>query len=213
MYLSHWQFPMKPVRVDINIFNRQKFDGYSLEYKFDGWRAIIIADSETRLWTRQKQPILIPDNLATQLKKLNLPCGTVLDGEIWNPAKRGGWKQSPTDTCRITVWDIIRIGSKSLSDTPIEDRRQILNSILKPECDHIKPVQVFEATKENCELAWLQAVQMRESLESRSGFIHGVVLKRNGSPRRDHACRSVEHPDWLKIVFDGMKGWEPRVCR
>jgi ATP-dependent DNA ligase len=177
---------------------------------FDGHRAIVIADSNTQLWTREKRRIDLPDNLAQQLRELNLPRGTVLDGEIWNPAKRGGWKQTRDASCRLTLWDAIQTGTTNLSQQPIEKRREALHALMRPECPHIRAVEVQEATLENCQLAYLQATQMRESMESRSGFIHGVVLKRNGSPRRDHACRSTEHPDWLKIVFDGLSGWAPR---
>jgi ATP-dependent DNA ligase len=180
-----------------------------LSVNFDGWRAIVIVNRVPELWTREKHKIDMPINLATQLRQLDLPVGTVLDGEIWNPLKRGAWKHSNGIECKLTLWDAIRYGTKDISTQPIEERRKALYSLLKPECEHIKAVEVLPATKENCQMIFKEAAEIRTQAV-RSGFIHGVVLKKNGSPRRDHATRSTEHPDWLKIVFDGMSGWAIR---
>ena len=68
----------------------------------------------------------------------------------------------------------------------------------------------MEAGLENLAKVHAEAAKVHADEDFRSGFIHGVVLKRRGSIRRDHPNRSAEHPDWLKVVFDGMKGWEPR---
>ena len=102
---SWWTFPFKPVRVDPGVFDRLDCSLYTAELKFDGWRAVLIAGpSEAELWTREKRRIEIPDSLRSDLDKLRLPTGTVLDGEIWNPEKRGGWKHSKGSECRLTLY-------------------------------------------------------------------------------------------------------------
>lgn len=201
---------MKPVRVLPAILKSLDPKDYTLEFKYDGWRAIVLVEKTASLWTREKKRLEIPKNLQDQLRALELPPGTVLDGEIWNPTKRGGWKQSAGDECKLTLWDCIQIGEKNISKFPIEDRREALHSLLKPEYTAIQPVEVQMATQVNYEIAFKLASEVRAETAARSGFIHGVVLKRNGSPRRDHATRSTEHPDWLKIVFEGMSGWAIR---
>ena len=205
-----WCFPFKPVRVDKNIFERINTSNYTMESKFDGYRAIVIVNRVPELWTREKNRISTPDNLVTQLRQLNLPEGTILDGEIWNPLKRGGWKHSNGVECKLTLWDTIRYGMSDISAHPIEERRKALYSLMKPECEHIQAVEVLPASKENYQKILKEAAEVRADTAIRSGFIHGVVLKRNGSPRRDHATRSTEHPDWLKLVFANMSGWAIR---
>lgn len=177
-----------------------------MEKKYDGFRVVPRTDPySTRLWTREKQPIDATDNLLPQLAALNLKPGTVLDGEIWTPTKRGSWRHDKTVQCLITLWDVIRDGSKDLSKTPLEERRHILQNLVEgTDCPDITVVESVDLTKENYESIKEEANAFRDKTGSRSGFIHGVVIKRKKSPRRDHATRSTEHPDWLKIVFPNM---------
>jgi ATP-dependent DNA ligase len=201
---SWWTFPFKPVRVDPGVFDRLDCSLYTAELKFDGWRAVLIAGpSEAELWTREKRRIEIPDSLRSDLDKLRLPTGTVLDGEIWNPEKRGGWKHSKGSECRLTLWDAIRVGTADMRPKPIEARREALRGLIGAGTDAISCVEVLPASRKIHDESLSEAVRVRGS--SRSGFVHGLVLKRVGSPRRDNNIRCVEHPDWLKIVYPGMQ--------
>jgi ATP-dependent DNA ligase len=198
---SWWSFPFKPVKVDPGVFERLDCSLYTAELKFDGWRAMLIAGpSGTELWSREKRKIEVPDSLKEELERLSLPRGTVLDGEIWNPEKRGGWKHSKGSECRLTLWDAVRVGTVDMRPRPIEIRREALRGLIGAGTDAIGCVEVLPASRESHEEALKEAVKVRGS--SRSGFVHGIVLKRAGSPRRDSNARCVEHPDWLKIVFD-----------
>jgi ATP-dependent DNA ligase len=188
------------VRVDPGIFDRIDCSLYTAEFKYDGWRAVLIAGpSGAELWTREKRRIEVPESLSGAIRSLGLPEGTVLDGEIWNPGKRGGWKHSRGSECRLTLWDAIRVGTVDVRRDPIEERRDILRRLLKGGNEAIGAVKVMPASRAVHDEALAEATRVRGA--SRSGFIHGVVLKRNGSPRRDSNVRSTEHPDWLKIVF------------
>lgn len=204
-FRAWWKFPFKPVRVGEEMLSKLSPGQYDLESKYDGFRVIPRTDPYgTRLWTREKQPIDATDNLTPQLAALNLKSGTVLDGEIWTPTKRGSWRHDKTVQCLITLWDVIRVGSKDLSKTPLEDRRRILQDLIGDNCPDIKVIESIEMTKENYDKIKEEANAFRDKTGSRSGFIHGVVIKRKKSPRRDHSTRSTEHPDWLKIVFPNM---------
>lgn len=201
-----WIYPFKPVRVQESIFEREGGLGnYILERKFDGWRVLVISEAHgVSLWTREKTRIEMPDNLKSQIEDLNLPEGTVLDGEIWTPEKRGAWRHNKKVPCRLTLWDVIKSGKNCLSNSPLEERRKELELLLERKTQDVEIVEWLPATKEAYAEVKREAELFREKSQSRSGFIHGAVLKRRGSPRRDNVVRCIEHADWLKIVVDGM---------
>lgn len=194
------------------LFMKGGFEGYVLEHKFDGFRCLLIVDTKgsAALWTRERKPIAMPDNLQDQVAALNLPAGTVLDGEIWTPTKRGSWRHDKGVVCNLTFWDVIRAGSEDVSQERLEKRHDRLVELLGEGTENVRAVEQQAATPENLEEALRVAKAHRDTTDSKSGFIHGVVLKRLGSPRRDHPTRSTEHPDWVKIVFDGMESGQIR---
>lgn len=203
-----WPFPMKPVRITEANLDSLKLESYTIEPKLDGHRSIVIYGHKIEVWSRQKNKIQVPKHITEQLQELLANFNTILDGEIWMVDKRGGYKNE--EECHLSFWDIIRYNGKDVSKFPIEERRSILNEITKVNLPNIKPVKVFEATKENYFSLVERAKKIREERAIQHGFIHGVVLKKNGSPRRDHCSRSIEHPDWLKILWPKMEGWEPK---
>jgi ATP-dependent DNA ligase len=200
-----WKYPFKPVRATWAAFKTLPMSNYFMEKKYDGWRAIVQVGQEgVTLWTRDKALITMPDNLGRQLAALEMPAGTLLDGEIWNMSKRGAWRHNKSVVCALTLWDAVRIDSRDLSNEPIEIRRQQLEQLLAGhDTPDIKTTEILPADEALARQIDEDAHAMREGV--RSGYIHGVVLKRKGSPRRDHAVRCVEHADWIKIVFDGMQ--------
>jgi ATP-dependent DNA ligase len=201
--LQLWKYPMKPVRASWAVFKTIKLDNYFLERKFDGWRAMVQVGPEgVSLWTRDKVLITMPDNLGKQLAALEMPEGTILDGEIWNMDKRGAWRHNKACVCALTLWDAVRVDTRDLSGEPIEVRRQQLENLLAGKnTPDIKTTEILDADEMLARQIDVEAHTVREGAGARSGFIHGVVLKRRGSPRRDNAISCKEHPDWLKIVF------------
>jgi ATP-dependent DNA ligase len=203
-----WKFPFKPVRAPWSVFQTLTLSNYFMEKKFDGWRAIVQvgANNIVTLWTREKRLITMPDNLNKQLALLQMPEGTLLDGEIWNMSKRGAWKHNRSAVCALTLWDAIRVDTRDFSGEPIEKRREALEKLLEgKDTPDIKATELLAADETIARQIDAEARSFREGSQARSGFIHGVVLKRRGSPRRDNAVRCVEHADWIKIVFDGMQ--------
>jgi ATP-dependent DNA ligase len=122
---------------------------------------------------------------------------------IW--AKRGSWRHNPKEICALTLWDAIRVGKCDISNESLEIRRENLESILsKAETPNIQTTAILNPVESIAREIEQQALTFRNNAQSRSGFVHGVVLKRRGSPRRDNAVRCREHADWIKIVFSGM---------
>lgn len=210
MINAWWMFPFKPVRITEQLFRTTDWSEWTLERKFDGYRAVLIVNGANQLWTRERKPIAMPDNLKDQLEALNLPAGTVLDGEIWTPTKRGSWRHDKTVVCNLTFWDVIRAGTQDLSQERLEKRHERLVELIGGKTPNVTAVEQYPATVGSFESALKAAHNHRDSTDSKSGFIHGVVLKRSGSPRRDHPTRSTEHADWMKVVFSGMQSGEIR---
>ena len=202
-----WKYPFKPLKATWAVFQTVNLQNYFMEKKYDGWRAMVqVANNTVTLWTRDKKLIAMPNNLGEQLAKLEMPEGTLLDGEIWNMDKRGAWRHNPSVVCALTLWDAIRVGVRDLSNEGIESRRQQLEQLLAgKDTPDVKTTEILPADEKLARQIDEEAHSFREGAQARSGFIHGVVLKRHRSPRRDNAVRCVEHADWLKVVFDGMQ--------
>jgi ATP-dependent DNA ligase len=199
---AQFMFPMKPVPVFTKTLERLDLPNYRLESKLDGHRAILTVDGgRASLWTRLKVQIAVTPSLQAQLSALRLRDGTVLDGEIWNPLKRGGWTLDGREPTVVSFWDCVRDGPEDLSESPLEERYSRLASLVGKRSPEVRVVRQEDATRERIAEVEADARASRDRNLSRSGYVHGVVLKRRGSPRRDRATRSAEHPDWLKLVF------------
>ena len=89
-----------------------------------------------------------------------------------------------------------------MSLAPLEERYAELSSLVDGKTPDISVIKQTPASLDKYHEIVKEAKDFKASNQSRSGFIHGAVLKRLGSPRRDHATRSTEHPDWLKLVVE-----------
>jgi ATP-dependent DNA ligase len=205
-----WMFPFKPVRITEQMFRTTNWSNWIMEAKWDGWRVIPTVNGATQLWTRERKPIVMPNNLREQLQALNLPAGTVLDGEIWTPTKRGSWKHDKGVVCNLAFWDVIRVGFQDVSQERLEKRHERLVELIGDKMPNIVAIEQHPATVESFERILKLAKTHHNNTDSKSGFIHGVVLKKLGSPRRDHPTRSTEHADWVKVVFSGMQSGDIR---
>jgi ATP-dependent DNA ligase len=202
--LCWWKYPFKPVRVTETVFGTVDLSKYVMEPKFDGFRAVLVVGKTAELWTREQRKIEMPDNLVRQLSEMGLPEGTVLDGEIWTPTKRGSWRHNRTVQCKLTFWDAIRDGYQDLSYASLEERVARLHALVDDKAQDVVTVEQVPASLAGYHEIVKEAEKFRATSQSRSGFIHGAVLKRKGSPRRDHATRCIEHPDWLKLIIASM---------
>lgn len=200
--MGFWIFPFKPMKINDSLLGSLKLDDYVLEKKYDGYRALLIVEEAGfKLFTRQKVELPIPNNLRPQIESLKLPTGTVLDGELWTPSSRGSWTHDRNVVCSLTFWDVIAFDGKSVGSNTLEERRAVLENLLGAGTENVGLVVQEPVTKERIEEIRKEAMEHRVASQSRSGFVHGVVLKRKGSPRRDNPNRSVEHADWMKLVY------------
>lgn len=200
--MGFWIFPFKPMKINDSLLGSLKLDDYVLEKKYDGYRALLIVEEAGfKLFTRQKVELPIPNNLRPQIESLKLPVGTVLDGELWTPSSRGSWTHDRNVVCSLTFWDVIAFDGKSVGSNTLEERRAVLENLLGAGTENVGLVVQEPVTKERIEEIRKEAMEHRVASQSRSGFVHGVVLKRKGSPRRDNPNRSVEHADWMKLVY------------
>jgi ATP-dependent DNA ligase len=70
-----------------------KFPAY-VQPKLDGHRCIaMVNDDEVTLWTRTQKPITGVPHIIAELESLNLPDGTVLDGELYNHSYRDRFEE------------------------------------------------------------------------------------------------------------------------
>ncbi len=198
---------MKPVRIAMDAVRSLRLEDYVLEKKYDGHRVLLVCSGGRKeLFTRLKVPIRVPDELGEQVKSMDLEDGTVLDGELWNPEKRGGWGTGKEPSV-ISFWDCISAGRRNMSTAGLEERRAALEEALRDRPKLVRVVESEPATDARVREVFVESSTVRREAASRSGFVHGVVLKRRGSPRRDHPRSTKESSDWMKVVFDGMSGW------
>jgi len=171
-----------------------------MERKLDGFRSILVQDgSKTRIFSRDKRELELSSNLKEQIKNLDLPDGTVLDGELWNHSLRGSWQRGVPG--QISFWDVIAMGGKWIGEKTIEERRKILTEVLPASVRADTPDILIEGHIEASRDVYDALKKIAAKSQFKNGGIHGVVLKRTGSGRHDHVNRCVEHADWLKIVW------------
>jgi ATP-dependent DNA ligase len=186
---------MKPLQVTDKVFSTLDMNKYILEPVYDGHRSLLIVTTNgAMLVTSENRPITIPNSIRSIIEALELSEGTVLDGEIWNETS-------------LTFWDCIRNGYDDLSSKPLTERRHVLEAICTKHPDVLIPQH--DSVPEILTHYQKLAEQYKAAAQWRSGYvsgnnipmIHGVIIKRKASPRRDRAIKSYEHADWLKIKF------------
>ncbi len=180
-----------------------RWDEWAVEWKWDGIRAQLVKrNSEVYLWSRGEE--LINDSFPEVLSEaLNLPDGTVIDGELL-PYKNGkvlsfhelqtrlGRKKitrKDLDQTPITimVYDILEWEGQDLRSRPLSERREILESIT-----------VFPKS----ELVSVENIDVAKSLrlESRDRGVEGFMLKRWNSTYQTGRRRG----DWWKWKIDPL---------
>ena len=168
-----WQYLQKPVRINREVFQGLDPDKYTMEPKIDGHRIVLIAgQSQVFLFTRQKRRIQLPVYLKEELLDIKFPAGSVLDGEIWNITKRGGWKKYDRDGFNITFWDVIRDGMTNMSKETLENRRDALFNMISQKTEHILRTEILKVSIKTMEALHQKARKVRDAPDIRSGYIH-----------------------------------------
>lgn len=183
-------------------------DDWQFEWKWDGIRGQIVRrGTETALWSRGE------DLVSEQFPELYamaaiLPAGTVLDGEIMP------WRDGPlpfallqTRLGRKTVaakllvdapvafiaYDIVELEGKDLRQTPLSERRRMLETLVQASQQARLVVSPLIATASWPELAKLQTT-------SRAHKAEGLMIKRRASTYQAGRVRG----DWWKWKVDPL---------
>ncbi|MGG4123574.1 RNA ligase family protein [Bacillus licheniformis] len=166
-------------------------EDYFTETKFDGIRLIASKDNGfIRLYTRHKNEVTAR---FPELLTLNIPDGTVLDGELIVPGQTGAgdfeavmerfqsWKSyHPIVFC---VFDILRLNGVSVMSKPLYTRKELLFGL---RINHPN-VKIIDGVIGNAEVYYELVCKNK---------IEGIVMKRAASSYAENK-RSNR---WLKIV-------------
>ncbi|MED1203264.1 RNA ligase family protein [Heyndrickxia acidicola] len=167
-------------------------EDYITELKLDGIRLLLSKfDNKVRLYTRHNNEVtsLFPEIY----KDLEIPDGTILDGELIVPGPNGGpdfeavmerFKSArSTHFLQFCVFDIIYYKGEKVANWPLIQRKELLSK-LNFQTEHVVLVQWVEGNA----IAYFNAVK-ENSLE-------GIVQKRKDS-RYEIDKRSDK---WIKVI-------------
>jgi DNA ligase-1 len=179
-----------------------------IEWKYDGIRAQLIhRGGELLLWSRGEEMIggAFPELIA--LGGL-LPDGVVLDGEVlaWEHErplpfsalqrrlnrKNVQWSLFDDVPVIYMAFDLLERDDEDLRDRPLSDRRDALETLLRPleDEDHLRVAPPVDVD------SWDALANIRS--ESRERGVEGVMIKRRDSPYRVGRTRG----DWWKWKVD-----------
>lgn len=185
---------------------------WQAEWKWDGIRAQVIKrKGEVFIWSRGED--LITERFPEIADAaLDLPDGTVLDGEIlpWKNdrvlpftelQRRIGRKNLSSKILSevpviLQVYDLLEIGGRDIRQLDFRSRREMLEQLLDslPET----AARIFRATEVVEAMHWDELASHRE--KSRELGVEGFMLKRRDSPYRTGRHRG----DWWKWKIDPL---------
>lgn len=166
-------------------------DDYITELKLDGIRLILTKfENKMRLYSRHNNEITsLFDDI---LEGLNIPNGTVLDGEIVVPGKNGHpnfealmerfKSKKSTHPLQYCVFDIIYFEGKNISSYPLLKRKEILSQL--------------EFTDKVVYLNWLTGNGTPYFNAVKDLDLEGIVQKKIESKYQINK----RSKDWLKII-------------
>ncbi|WP_424975099.1 ATP-dependent DNA ligase [Dinoroseobacter sp. S124A] len=185
-------------------------EGWQAEHKWDGIRGqLILRGGQHFVWSRGEE--LMTDRFP-ELASLRdfLPEGTVLDGELlaWGDEaplsfnalqKRIGRKTVPKKLLTeapviLRAYDLLEAGGTDLRDTPLAERRALLEAMLE-ELPEGLPLRLSPALTFD---SWDALAEIR--VGSRALGAEGVMLKRRASPY----LAGRKKGDWWKWKVDPL---------
>jgi DNA ligase 1 len=166
-------------------------ESYITELKLDGIRLVLSKfEGKVRLYTRHNNEVTAK---FPELLSIDIPDGTVLDGEIivTDPTGKPDFEammerfmsSKSQHTIQYCVFDVIYYAGKKVVNMPLIERKELLESFLQP-TDKIVMVQ------------WMQGNGKAYFDLTQQHGLEGVVLKRADS-KYQVGKRSR---DWLKVI-------------
>ncbi len=182
-----WRFPMKPTLAHQGRYFDQLLADptWNIELKYDGARGMIyvLADGRPELWDRHRNIVpeqIVPDVYAA-IRRLALPPGTILDGEVY-PRGMTATKHPAPGKFKRAVFDIMGLNE------PLKTRQATLRGVVSP----VGIVHYVEQAHDE-KRAFFDKVWQDDRAE-------GVVLKKLDSPRLDDPKTTKVSPYWIKVV-------------
>jgi DNA ligase 1 len=164
---------------------------YITELKLDGIRLILSKfDDKVRLYTRHHNEVTAK---FPELLSLDIPNGTVLDGEIvvtdstgkpdFEAMMKRFQSKKSTQSIQYCVFDVIYYHGNKVTHLPLIDRKELLESFLQP-------------TQEIALVQWMYGNGEAYFELTKQHGLEGIVLKKADSTykidKRSH--------DWLKVI-------------
>lgn len=172
----------------------QPFDdkSYITELKLDGFRCIWTKfDDKVKIYTRHNNEITY---LFPELVPLNIPNGTVLDGEIIVTDEMGKpdfeavmerfRSKKSFLSISYTVFDVIYYNGNKIVNLPLLDRKEILEMLI--------PADTLLLNK----VKWIEGFGIQYFDLVKQNDLEGIVLKRADSPYQINK----RSKDWLKVI-------------
>lgn len=185
---ANWRFPMKPTRIYQGAyFDKLLADpAWVAELKYDGGRGLVyvLDDGRVELWDRHQRIVpaeIVPDIYAA-LRRLPLPPGAILDGEIY-PRGFAGMKYPAPGKYRLALFDVIM-------DEPLRTRQAALRGVIGERTEGVLHYvdQVHEGKRAFFDRIW------------QDPKAEGIVLKRLDGKRLDDPRVTKDSPYWVKVV-------------
>lgn len=159
---------------------------YIAEIKRNGWRMMAIkSDKQLGLWSRHKK--LIKNTKNSDLSGIRsslayIPDDSMIDGELLD-------RRTKDIKDVYYVFDILYWGGKMLFQLPLWERREFLESVIKPN-DHILLADQFMVGRKQL---YLKALQQGDE---------GIVFKRRDMYYIANKIESKTNPTWIKVKKD-----------
>jgi bifunctional non-homologous end joining protein LigD len=176
---------------------------YLYEVKYDGFRALTaLSGGKVAVWSRNELDLSGRFPFVAPAVRTLTVGEAVLDGEIIALDARGVSRfQRLGDAAgehRYAVFDLLWLDGVDLRARPLEERRELLESLLA----HAQlPLEIAQR---------VPGSQAEALAEARKRGWEGLLAKRRGSP-----YRGARSPDWLKLKILGSEeltivGWTPQ---
>ncbi|KOP81502.1 RNA ligase family protein [Cytobacillus solani] len=186
-------------------------DSYITELKLDGIRLELSKfDEKVKLYTRHNNDVTTK---FPELLKVDIPSGTVLDGEIivTDPEGKPDFEAMMSrfmskrnileeNTLSYVVFDVIQYKGKAVSRLPLTERKQLLNEIIPQDTSLISKVKYIEGNS----TAYFDLVKQLG--------LEGIVMKRKDSRyevgKRSHSWLKVINYQYEDVLITGIRKGE-----
>lgn len=166
-------------------------DKYITELKLDGIRLVLTKfEDKVRLYTRHNNEVT---SKFPELLQINIPNGTVLDGEIVVPDKQGKpdfeammeqfMSKRSRHMVQYCVFDLLYHKGKKVTHLPLVERKELLDAILEP-------------TEAITKVQWMYGRGNDYFNVVKEQGLEGIVLKKADSKYQINKRSN----DWLKVI-------------